>query len=366
MSAEQTVFDLNEIRYGLGSAWRWWTGELATCVPTGLRRLFADNNPVVAIDLGEGEVMLRRFADGGETTLARIPRSGFNAETLKQALASQLSGPKLLRDVFALRIPDDMALERHLQIPASAQRKLAAVLGYEIERQSPVDEKDVYYDYHAQRSGAKELDVTLRIVRRAPVDEAVAMCRAAGIELAAVAFTSDAAPAEGGTFPIDAPAKRLMTMRRRLVPALLALIALLLIGVLAGYYLRNEAAAEELSGRVAIAQSQSSGIVALRREIEGTRARATLLAQRKHGEMLIGLIAEVTRVLPSQSWLTELQVRDGEVRVQGYSNAAASLISLFDASPLFTDAQFRAPLMQGSAPGQERFDLSFKLKGARS
>jgi hypothetical protein len=51
------------------------------------------------------------------------------------------------------------------------------------------------------------------------------------------------------------------------------------------------------------------------------------------------------------------------VRIRGLSNSAAALIALFDTSPMFADAQFRAPLMQGPRAGLERFDMSFQLRG---
>jgi hypothetical protein len=57
-------------------------------------------------------------------------------------------------------------------------------------------------------------------------------------------------------------------------------------------------------------------------------------------------------------------MRGRTVHLRGFSKAASSLVPTFDASPMFENARFGAPLTQGAGAGVERFDLLLDLKGS--
>jgi general secretion pathway protein L len=367
MSAQGLKDRWTETRAQLHGGWRWWSGEIAAMMPDGIRSALSPGDPVIAIDLEDKAVIVRRFAHGGAEEIARLPRADFTADTLRAVLRPYLSKPWFLRDDFALRIPDATALWRNLSLPLAARRNIASLLNHELERQSPIDRGAVYHDYKIVRvdRAAGRIDLVWRIVRRTSVDAALDICREAGIALAVVAFVGDETPPDGGNFPIDARASMLMRLRKWFVPALTVLVLVLAVAALSSTYSRNQQAADALAAQVDQARVDARITARLQHDIDGGRQFTTFLVGQKKGVMAAGLLAETTRLLPDGSWLTELEYRDGEVRVQGLSNSAASLIAIFDASPLFTAAEFRAPLVQAQAPGLERFDLSFKLrKGA--
>lgn len=349
----------------LQSAWHWWIGELALLVPQNIRDRLDSGVAIIAIDLETDAVTLRRFAGGTVSEIARLPRAGFDAASLRAALAPYLS--RRLRDSFALRLPDASALARSLSLPLAARRNIASMLDIELERQSPIDRAEIYHDYRILRidRAAGRIDIVWRLVRRRGVDPALAICREAGIDLAVIAFIGDETPPDGGNFPVVPRAARLLRLRRQAVRGLLLAILLLLGAVTAGVYARNQDAADEFHARVDAARLMARPSLRLEHQIAGVRQRAQLLLAERQRPIVASLLAETTRILPDGSWLTDFTYRDGEVRIQGYSNAAPSLIALFDASPLFASAQFRAPLTQAQNREQEQFDLSFKLrKGA--
>jgi len=364
MSAQGLKDRLTDMRLRAQAGWRWWAGELAAAMPDSLRNALA--TPVVSIDLQDKAAILRRFADGGVREIARLPRPEFTPETLRAVLQPYLAKPWFLRDSFALRLPDSMALWRNLSLPLAARRNVASLLNHELERQSPLDRGEVYHDHKIVRVDhrAGRVDFVWRIARRKPVDDALAVCRQAGVPLAVIAFTGDDTPPDGGTFPVEPRAVLAMRLHKALVPALFALVLALGAAVLAGAYARNEAAADTLNAQVEHARGEARIASHLQRDIVEAQQVTSYLVGQKKSVMSARVLAETTRVLPNGSWLTELEIRDGEVHVQGLSNSAASLIALFDASPLFTAAEFRAPLVQAPG-GLERFDLAFKIrKGA--
>lgn len=350
-------------RLALGGAWAWWRDEIAAMLPEGAR---TGGAAVVAIDLEAESVVLRRFADGGVSDIARIPRAQFTAQSLRAALDPFLSKPWPLRESFALRLPDATALKRNLSLPLAARRNISSLLDIELERQSPLEPSEIYHDYRVlgidRRAG--KVDIVWRIVRRRSVESALETCRQASVPLAVIAFIGDETPPDGGNFPVEPRAALLLRARRWLVGGLAALIALLLIAVVMGEYGRGQAALDAFSARLEQTRIAAHGAMGLEHQIAALRKRADLLNAERARPGMTRLLAEATRLLPQGSWLTEFSLQDGEVRLHGYSNAASSLIALFDASPLFAGAEFRAPLTQAQN-GLEQFDLGVKIRRPR-
>jgi general secretion pathway protein L len=350
----------------LQAGWHRLREALAALVPAAVRERLTRGGAVVAIDLDGETVRITRFADGAAFPVATLARAGFNAGTLRAALGSYLAKPRLLRDSFALRLPDGVALKRNLSLPLAARHAIGSLLDLELDRQSPIDSSQIYHDYRILRVDrqAGRLDLAWRIVRRRTVDPAIEVCREAGIDLAVIAFVSDETPPDGGTFPVDSRAARLLGARRWILRGLILLILVLLLAVTAGAYARNQQALDDLATRVDQARVEARASLQLEHEIAALRARSQRLAEEKRQPSVTRMLAQTTRLLPTGTWLTGFAYSRGEVRLQGYSSAAPSLIGLFDASPLFTAAEFRAPLVQAQGPGLEQFDLALKVRGS--
>ncbi len=346
-----------------------WCGEqIALALPPGLHNVLESGLSVVAIDFEENDVVLRRFAHGESAEIRRLPRAQFDARALSAALAPVQAGARLLGDSFALRLPASFALTRRLSLPLGARRNIGNLLDFELDRQSPLDKSEVYHDYRVLNvdRAADRMDVEWRIVRRSSVLPAAEICRKAGVDLAVIAFVGDSEPSDGGNLPVDQAAARSLRLKRHLVSGLLAAILVLSLIVTGGFYWRNEQAAADLFAQVDRARLAARESLQLEHDIAAMQRHARQLREEKLRPTASRVIAEVTRILPDGTWVTEFSFRNGEVQVHGYSNAASSLIGLFDASPLFAGAEFRAPLTQATSPGLQQFDLAAKIRdGAR-
>jgi general secretion pathway protein L len=345
-------------------SWFWWRNELRALLPESLRTFFSSGVAVVAIDMEDQAVVLTRFSAGRTVRIANLPRSEFDPQTLRAALSSSLARPWYLRDAFALRLPASLALRRDLSLPIGARRNIATLLDMELERQSPLDRGDVYHAYRILNvdRASQRIEVAWHILKRASVEPALEICRRAGIDLSIISIMGDDVPPDGGNLPLSPRAVALLKLRRWLVAGLLALIVLLATGVTAGAYLRNQHAVDAFGARVDVERLAAQTSLALEHRIDTAVRREARLSDERRQHSVTRLLAETTRLLPEGGWLTEFGYRDEEVHIHGYSNAASSLIALFDASPLFSSAEFRAPLVQAQAPGQEEFDIAFKVR----
>jgi general secretion pathway protein L len=347
------------------AGWRWWIGELAAFLPARLRAAFADPRDAIVIETGAEEIQVVRRSGAVETMLARIPRDPFAARTLRLSVPQPEGLARWLGEAVILELPADAGLTRALRLPRAARRNLDGIMRHEVMRQSPIGTENIYYDYRVTGSDADQIELELRIVQRADVDENLALCRNAGVAVAAVAFAGDVIACEGGTFPADAGAARRMRLRARLVPILLALVVFLGAAFVGSLYLRGDAIAADLDARIEAARQRAAAVEGLQRKLDAANRQAAFLARQKQNPAAVAVLATVARMLPDDTWLYEFELNGNEVRVHGFSAQAPALIARFDSSPFFTGAEFRAPLMQGPSAQLQRFDLSFKLrKGA--
>lgn len=350
----------------LRSGWRWWVETLAGMLPQGLRDAFADRGDGIVIEAGPAELQVVRRGSRHETVVARIPRDEFAVRTLALSVPKPTGIATLTGDPVILELPAGSALVRPLRLPRAARRNLDGILRHEVGRQSPIGTGDIYYDYRVGGGDGEAIDLDLRIIRRDAVDDSLALCRDAGIAISRVAFAGDDAAADGGTFPSDAAAVRRWTLRRRLVPALAGLVVALGFGFLASLYLRGAAEASDLADRIDAARTRAVVVERLQHKLDAATRQAAFLAHQKQDPASVAVLATVARILPDDTWLYQFELNGSEVRLHGFSAQAPALIGLFDASPFFSDAEFRAPLMQGPTATLQRFDLSFKLRRGAS
>jgi general secretion pathway protein L len=144
-----------------------------------------------------------------------------------------------------------------------------------------------------------------------------------------------------------------------------ALAALLVLGLCAWaaiYPIKDELRLRQLQAEM---QKIEPSLAALRREEEALRKARTeqhffkTLDQRR-GEVL-RVLDELTKVVPSSAYLSNLRYRAGTVEVQGSAENASGLIPLLERSPVFENVGFNAPSNRGR-DNRETFSLKAELE----
>ena len=92
-----------------------------------------------------------------------------------------------------------------------------------------------------------------------------------------------------------------------------------------------------------------------------TKSAEFLVADKTGHPLVVEVLDELTRVVPDQAYLVQLQLRDQTVELHGFASTASDLIGVLEQSPLFNAPQFRAPVTQDRRSGAERFHISAEL-----
>lgn len=351
---------LSHMKSGLGTAWSWWTGELRSAVPAVVAKGFAENRPEVVLHwtANQVDVLLRR-GKAAQHLGQLDPTAATDQATVRSVLGNV---PKRTPVVIALG--DSYVLRQRAELPLAAEKTLSDVVGFELDRLTPFAFKDVYFDCRIvrRRPDAQKLDVDLYLATRETVDAIREICTSWG--LAPVRFDMASGP-EGDTVGIhlmDGPTPRPRRPLARTVCTVLFVGTLGLAGFVGWAHLHTkEEVATALRGQLAALRAEVASYGALEDAASIEAARLAAVKTKNQTPLATEVLEEVTRRLPERSWLIYYRLSGDRLTLSGSSDAAANLISLFEASPMFLEAEFAEPIVQDPRSGRERFSLSLRL-----
>lgn len=324
----------------------WWGSELGALVPRALRRL---------LGIDRDSLLVRPTAAGPVTDLDR----GGQRAPIAPSAARELGA----RAETVLTLDPGVAIRRTLRLPRAAAAQIDGVLAFEIERHTPfrADEVHAVHSIDEAASDPHEMAVRLVVVPRRAVDGALAAARAEGFLPERVAVARD----ENGAALVTLPVSGLAAAENGRRPLILSALAALLLLAIVSPLLRLEWAAEQTMNRVARARAGAEGTLTLQREADRLGAAATALASlRAQSPAALAVIEELSRLLPDDTWVVQLQLGGGEGVIEGRTGSSAALVGLVERSPLFEDAAYAGPVTRDPAGG-ERFGIDFRLTGVK-
>jgi Tfp pilus assembly protein PilN len=151
------------------------------------------------------------------------------------------------------------------------------------------------------------------------------------------------------------PARRTVHSRARFIPTIVLAVMLATVGtawlVYAG--LRDQRYLEQLQAEISKVQPNAARADALDRRTAEHRARVALLdSYRKRTQDDIEVLAELSRIIPSAVWTSNIDISPDSVTLTGEADQAAPLLKILDSSPYFRNSEFPTGLMRGGQNGE--------------
>jgi len=338
-----------------GRVWQWWRDEIAA-----LASDMRGRPRVLAVCATGGVLRVDHLGPTGRSDLGALLVDPSAPAAAGRALARLVAEAPGRYDRIEIVPAEGRGLRRRLTLPLAARDSLHETLRYDIDRQTPFSEDQVYF---AVAPGAIDrkagtLEATLDVVLRREVDPAAEVLRSAGL-------APDAVRLAPGTGPDLAPAHLRRGSPRWLGWAMaVAAVAVVLFGALAVHLPRAHALAAlaEARDETRAARREAVAVQDLIGEAERLAARETALIERKRtGPAMLDLLAEATARLPDQAFATALEIADGRIAIAGYAAGASPLLGMVEASPAFRDARFSDAVFPDGRLGRERFALTASL-----
>ncbi len=333
---------------------RWWFGQLADLLPQRLRR----SDPTVA----DATVITPVAAEDGSFAAIAVGLRRNGKETLLGHFALGAAGlaelPRASGKPAVLRLGEAEVLGKTLMLPLAAEREIDQALAFEMDRETPFTAEELYWNHRilaADRQTGR-ISVRLLVIPKAKLDPLIAILGQTGLPPVRAEIADG--PDAGSWLPLDGDGRPVHPGASRLIRPAAACCAVLALAAVAVPFVRQSTTMagldrELVSGRAAAAEAES-----LRREIRQLSGSADLVEKERNtvGQPL-AVLAAVTGVMPDDSYLTEMELRQRKLTLSGRSAAAARLIGAFAGDAEFRNPAFAAPVTRIEALHQEIFTI---------
>lgn len=347
----------------------WWLREFLALFPEWIAQWLTGSGKI-ALLLAQDEAFVEfclRANGGTQLDDMRVARSEYTASSIDDFLLRN----KLTRaDVtIAVALRPEQFFKRTLVLPPQAANAVEEIVARDLAEKTPFRLADIHYDYAIVQE-ADKLIVTQQLVKR---DSVEAAALAFGIDVADIGFLNAATQGQKTvqesaiTLHRDRGDRTSWASHTALALAGSAVVLALITGGIV--YWRQQSALDALGPQIAKMRPQAQEVRDAFAKLQHRQSSfGHLLARRHQAPALLDTWDEVTRLVPEDSWLTELHMTDASpsqdyrLAVSGFSTAAAKLVVIFDSSPLFREAALTAPIALDANEERERFALQAVIR----
>jgi len=345
-----------------GAFFRWWFKELQQALPAKWQERLQHALRRVILQLDAGQLKLGVEESQSIDWLESYPLD--QDVSLQRQRSDSLLDKHEAREVprFLLLDPSQV-LRKEMQLPAATESNLQQVLSFEMDRQTPFRASDVYFTWK-KLEGEKDsgqIRIELFVVPRREVDSSLEKLVATGLAVSGVDILEGGHTAGVNLLP---PEKRLRVVnpRSRLNWGLAAAAAVLLLVLMVQSLNLRANRLNELETAIAEVQDEARRVRRLREQVEETSEAASFLTRRRAASPLaIELLADITRILPDDTYLDRLVISEESILIQGKSSNAQQLIEVVNKDESFDQAAFRGSTRLDAASGLEIFEVNAEI-----
>jgi general secretion pathway protein L len=334
----------------------WWATRMAELVPERFRR--------------ERTTLANALIVTAESPAAIMLRNR-HKETLYSAFVPSVTTPEALRDMLKsagrdravlLRPGPESVLVKAVTLPLAAQSDLRRVLTYELNRITPFEPDEVFWNWSdcSVERQHRRLHLQLWLVPKRSVDPWLSALAAAGVTPSALEVVSAGGAARLIPLRHDPAGER---WDQRVRTGLAATCAGLAAVAVALPFLQQSIALQTVEGRIQALKPQVDEAQTLRRRLaEWQSGSDTIREEEQKAADALTVLARLTRLLPDDTYLTDLSLRQRQLTLSGQSAAAARLIAGLSADPMFDNPGFAAPVTRNEAANRDVFSLHAAVK----
>ena len=269
-------------------------------------------------------------------------------------------------DFFAAVVPDESVLFKQLQLPASIEPYLADTVALEVSVSSPFADEDVIHGYEIVNRDSATIEVLVALSSKQAAEQTLADWHAKNTAVATTipgvcAIEADYPPVEFLSY-IDsrresAYLKKIADRLARVAAGIAFVFFVIGLPALSSQY-RAERLAEEL-------ESLRRESVDVNAAIDGLHMQRDRLARilqsyslRPDHARWLGDIADKT---PDGTYLQLLSVEDAKLEITGYSDNAASYLTLLTEQAAYSNVQAQSAFVRDQRTGLERFTIDWEF-----
>lgn len=350
----------------------WWVKELAALLPDHLKaRLMPQAPSLVLVPSANSTGDIEVWEEGAVDRPLDIFKASEDAQLLRIRWQGVLKRFEFGAPKVTLCLAPKAMLHRVVELPLAVESNLSGAIGYQLDQFTPFEASMVYFDQKVigKDISVARLKVDLRVIPKETLEPLTTRLNDLGITVHAVDRSMDAvgdgssAPKLEGFNVLPKETRPSYHFERTVLNWRLAGFAMVAVFVAMFLTLSiREASVERFSEQVVSLRAEAQEVMALQRELSDALDAANYLAQKRQQQpVMVPLLDELTKLLPQQMWLQQVQVRGTEVTMMGFAEGSQQLIEIINESPLFSDAVFRGRVTVDPETSQERFTIQAKI-----
>lgn len=350
--------------------WAWWIGELSTLVPDSVCSFLTQKRELLVISEHDDCFQFDYCVDGISEAI-RSNSVSFDEDQVKEQIFQEK--PEVADLDIVYKIPAAHGLLKEIRLPAVAQENLHNVVSFEMDRYTPFTAEQVYYDTRIVETppDSSQIKVELALVSRPKLDEAFQILSDWGLRpnIVDVPVGDEKEDHYQPNFNLLPPSLR--SSKRDLPKILNTALAIVLLGLLLALLIVpiwiKKSYLLELTRDVSEVSQIASEVQTLKKEADnGLRELNFLLEKKRVEPVVVEMLEELTKLIPDNAWLTNLQLKQRRLQIQGQSPGASLLIEAIESSPIFSDTRFVSPVTQDRRTGLERFQIAANVLNRRT
>jgi general secretion pathway protein L len=321
----------------------WWARQLLALLPRGWRSDAAQADALlVCVDDDPGASGLRLVV---RRRRQESPLGTFHLDEAGERAARAALRQRPRRVI--LRPGPHAVLQRPVVLPLAAEREVTRVLRYEMDRLTPFTADEIFWSAAVQRRdrSAGRLELHLTLVPKMLLQPVLAALLRIGVTPGAIEATGRGVQRHIDLSPPSSD-------RRRALSIATAAVLILAVAAAVTPFVTQTLASRAIEARIAALQPQLDQVAALRHRLAaGTAGNDAIAAERARNGDALQVLATVTDLMPDDTVLGDLSLRQGKLDISGRSLAAAQLIPAMAADPTLRNPSFAAPVTR-SADGK--------------
>ena len=336
----------------------WWFGQLAELLPQGLRRTVLTAvdamvvKPIGPLGRGIEAVAIGLRRNGRETPLGRF---GLGATDLAEL-------PRKTGRTAVLRLSEQDVLGKTVTLPLAAERELEQVLGFEMDRETPFKAEEIYWNHQIDGVDRQNGRLSVRLVLLPKTNLAPLLTALGQFGIRPRRAEIADGPDAGAYLPLEGDGGRTHRASHRLIWSAAVCCAILGVAAVVTPFVRQGRALASLDQQIAVGRTAAAEADSLRQEIDRLTGSADFVeSERDKAGRPLAVLAAATRVLPDDTYLTEMELQKRKVTLTGRSAAAARLIGPLAADGSFRNPGFAAPVTRVEALHTELFTINAEV-----
>lgn len=341
---------------------KWWGEELRNAMPSQLRERMQYARRKLLIQADDREIVFSIDNAKSIQSLDTVATDQ-DLQLQQQRIRDILQQHELAEVGRDLLLSEDVVLHTRVTMPLAAEANLRQALAYEMDRHTPFRAEEVFFGWRVLNRDreAGQLHFELYVTPREGVEAQVDRLKRLGLAPTGVDVAGPDGPLGMNLLP-EALRFNLVNQQSRLNWTIAAVTVFLLVFVMAQSLWLREHQVNVLGAAIDDVRAEAQAVQQIRKQIDDASEAAGFLQVRKiENGYKVEMLAEISRILPLDTFLDRLSMQAGTVQMQGKSGNAQSLIELINASPYFENASFRGPTRLDTRSGKEIFDLNAEI-----